>query len=361
MRTLKLLIVANNCPWSSWDKKIVDLRAWFLPKIALDISIAHTHFDKIPFVPYDADVPGGLGVEPAWYDRFVTPYGQGFDIIMFVVNTAQWPYLNRARGWRTDRSDGPVELQVCADENEATYKDGVKLYTTFESYARHEIMHALFILQYGDGVRTCGVDPKAKCDSTHYWWDKGQLENALGDISLPIPNRAEEISRLRALIERLLAQVLVIKKSTMDEKLNKFCLAVQSVEDYVLPGGKYRNGEIAPTGSRSYKNFNPGNLKYVGQRLAIGQDKNGFARFASYEDGFNTLALMVKRVCQGISNTYNKEAMKRYGHESPEMTFPEFFSIYAPSTDDNNPDAYADTVSKMTGFSVGTRMSWLIS
>lgn len=42
---------------------------------------------------------------------------------------------------------------------------------------------------------------------------------------------------------------------------------------------------ILENGSRSYRNNNPGNLKFVGQKGAIGKDENGFAIFATYEDG----------------------------------------------------------------------------
>src|SRR4029079_17524757 len=66
--------------------------------------------------------------------------------------------------------------------------------------------------------------------------------------------------------------------------LTKFCLAIQEHEGWLVPGKDY------PKGSRSYRNNNPGNIKYgdfAKSCGAIRKDDKYFAVFESYLDGFN--------------------------------------------------------------------------
>lgn len=62
---------------------------------------------------------------------------------------------------------------------------------------------------------------------------------------------------------------------------------VQGEQEKTRVAGILQNDKsfIEENGSRSYRNNNPGNLKFVGQKGAIGKDENGFAIFATYEDG----------------------------------------------------------------------------
>ena len=88
-------------------------------------------------------------------------------------------------------------------------------------------------------------------------------------------------------------------------------------------------------GSRSWRNKNPGNLRFVGQPKAIGKDDKNFCIFATYQDGFDTLCQMLTNACIGKSKTYN-----------PNMSLIEFFSLYAPTTDKNDPIRYATYIAK---------------
>lgn len=102
-------------------------------------------------------------------------------------------------------------------------------------------------------------------------------------------------------------------------------------------------------GSRSYRNNNPGNIKYVGQALAIGKDSAGFCIFKSYADGRKCLTDMLVRAATPPPEGYY-----------PEMTLRQFFAKYAPSSDNNDPDAYAKFVAQKTGVTVDTPISQLI-
>lgn len=86
-------------------------------------------------------------------------------------------------------------------------------------------------------------------------------------------------------------------------------------------------------GSVSYANNNPGNLKYVGQAGATGQDSRGFAIFPTYDAGFAALENQV---------AYDAN----HG-----LTIAQFTAKYAPASDGNNPTSYANTIANTFGLS----------
>jgi hypothetical protein len=85
---------------------------------------------------------------------------------------------------------------------------------------------------------------------------------------------------------------------------------------------------------------NPGNIKYIGQKTAIGKDYRGFCIFPDYATGYMELRNLLVRACTGKSKVY-----------SPEMTLIDFFNKYAPSNDGNDPDNYAKFVANYVGVS----------
>jgi len=314
MKKITLKIVANNCRWDSWPEKMAQLKSWFSPKIDLVITVEHTKFPDIPFTPYGSEDPKQatlknlFGINPTWYDQYISPRGIGYDVVLFVVNPEQWRAMNIARGWRADRTLGPVELQLTAKEKDTGL-------FSFLQLARHEIMHALFLLT-------------GQPDTTHKWWDQGKLENALAEINFPEPNNAEIITLLQKLLE-------IIKKPTkIGNRIKDWALAIQKHEGYFAPG----QNPLYPHGSKSWRNHNPGNFRYVGQYKAVGQDQTGFAIFPSYEVGFQHLCTILTNACTGKSKVYR-----------PEMTLYGFFSVYAPNSDGNNAKAYAEAVAKDLG------------
>lgn len=339
MKSLKLLIVANRSKWSSWPSKVQELKNWFSPKIDFQIDIVHTNYTDIKFQTkdYTNSIQNAVGVDYEWYNKHVTSMALAYDIVLFVIPMDQWPITNRARGWRTDNDEGPVELQVSADENEIRIFPDGKQSGTFYDFTRHEIMHALFMLT-------------GQKDTTHFWWDKGALEKALEEVVFPQPRISDEINRwekILAFIRRLIASgdIVLPKSETPTQPkpalLNKFCMAIQKFEDYVPPGGKYRDGTIAKIGSLSWRNKNPGNIRYIGQSRAIGKDKNNFCIFKTYEDGYAELREMVIRAATGKSKVYK-----------PTMTILDYFNTYAPTSDGNFPRAYAKFVASEIGVDV---------
>lgn len=137
--------------------------------------------------------------------------------------------------------------------------------------------------------------------------------------------------------------------------LQKFGLAIQAFEGYIAPNAQY------PEGTTSYRFNNPGNLVYAGQAHAVPvvvQMPTGphtFAHFDTYANGFTALENEIRSVGLGESPVYKHEAMVRFGLPSSAMlTIVQFFAIYSPSSDGNDPDHYADTVSIDIGVNANT-------
>lgn len=81
-------------------------------------------------------------------------------------------------------------------------------------------------------------------------------------------------------------------------------MAIQTHEGWSEPSTKY------PTGTRSYRNNNPGNIKYgsFAQSCgAIGKDDKGFAKFPDYLDGFNALKSLVRNAATGKMRSYKPQ------------------------------------------------------
>ncbi len=335
MKNIKLKIVANNCLWSSFPSKIEQMKAWFAPKITLSVDLEKSSFPSIPFTPYQT-VNNVVydGIDPVWYDKNISMNAIGYDIVLFVVNHDQWKEKDKARGWRNDRTFGPVELQICADEDrKIMIGSSGQMGDEFFGYGRHEIMHALYMLTGQE-------------DKTHFYWDKNNLEAALAEIDFKEPkNPADTIisfepGMLQRLIDALKGPISPVGASN---KLNLWAEAIKEHEGWFAPSKAY------PEGSKSYRNNNPGNLRYVGQPSATGPDKTGFCIFPTYKDGFNALVSMLKNAATGKSKVYK-----------PTMTLLDFFRTYAPAADSNNPDAYADAVAKKIGVRSNTVISTLV-
>lgn len=330
MEKRKILIVANNCDWSSWAYKMEELKQWFLTKVEFDIKLIHTSYNDIPFEEYTSIDPaqnalGVLqGVKKDWYDENVSTLGVGYDVVLFVVNKRQWP-LGRARGWRNDRNYGPIELQISADEGEWIQYAATAGGPAFFNLARHEILHALFMIT-------------GQNDTVHYWWNLGQLDNCLKEIVFKKPNLSEQLSLMQALLmwyQKLLVLVKLKEETMKTEKIIKFAEAIKIYEGWF-------------SGSRSFRNNNPGNLRFVGQTGATA-DRDNFAVFKTYEEGFGALLRMIQNAATGKSKVY-----------FPTMTIVQFFQKYAPSSDNNYPEKYAQFVADRVGLLTSSQIKELV-
>jgi len=82
--------------------------------------------------------------------------------------------------------------------------------------------------------------------------------------------------------------------SGMSVLLDKMATAMKEFEGWTV-------------GSRSYRNNNPGNLKFAGQAGAIGQDDEGHAIFDSYDSGWAALIHQLSMYFNGTSSVIQPE------------------------------------------------------
>lgn len=99
-------------------------------------------------------------------------------------------------------------------------------------------------------------------------------------------------------------------------------------------------------GSRSWRNHNPGNLKFAGQPGAIGADESGHAIFNSDSNGWAALRQQIRAAFNGVSHVYSQAD-----------TFYSFFAKYAAG----NAREYAEFVAAKLGVSPDTRLGDLLS
>lgn len=85
-------------------------------------------------------------------------------------------------------------------------------------------------------------------------------------------------------------------------------------------------------GSRSYRNRNPGNLRDSATKSA--EDAEGYAVFLSFVAGYQALLADIEAKFSGRTRT----------GLGPESSIAQFFAIYAPLGDRNNPERYAADV-----------------
>lgn len=104
-------------------------------------------------------------------------------------------------------------------------------------------------------------------------------------------------------------------QSVKKDYLTPFCNAIAQFE-----GGP---------GDLNHRNNNPGNIRGVGGK---------FMKFKTWDLGMSYLRDYVTRACTGKHKAYK-----------PEFTILQFFKVYAPSSDNNHPEIYANFVANKVG------------
>lgn len=117
-----------------------------------------------------------------------------------------------------------------------------------------------------------------------------------------------------------------VKESMKKNLLDEFCLAIRDFE------GK--------PGDLNYRTNNPGNIRGVDGK---------FLKFKTMEEGMAYLKDYVTRACTGKHKAY-----------SPKFTIIDFFNVYAPTSDNNNPGQYAKWVANRIGVDVSFKIQNLL-
>ena len=74
-----------------------------------------------------------------------------------------------------------------------------------------------------------------------------------------------------------------------------------------------------------------------------------FLKFSTYQKGFDYLVEYLRRAATGRHSAYR-----------PDMTLLQFYKIYAPATDKNNPDQYSKFVADRLGVTIATKIKDLV-
>lgn len=107
-------------------------------------------------------------------------------------------------------------------------------------------------------------------------------------------------------------------------------------------------------GTTSYRNLNPGNLRYTPYTKslgAIGHDPQNFCIFPTYAAGENALLQFFRDARANELIPYREYAQK-HGRKMP--TLQDFYQVYAPAADSNDPNSYAVFVAKQIGCTIDT-------
>ncbi len=153
------------------------------------------------------------------------------------------------------------------------------------------------------------------------------------------------IALLRIAGEKL-KQLYTMLLKPNQEKLEKMAYAIREFEGWAYPGGKDRTGKVHPQGSLSYRNHNPGNVRW--SKYQEGK-RGGYSYFKDYETGWKALLFQIEIAYNGKSQVYK-----------PTDTLLTFFEKYAPSEDHNHPEEYAKFVAKALGVGLDVPLSVIL-
>lgn len=215
--------------------------------------------------------------------------------------------------------------------------------TTDEIYRMltHEFLHQLHRLMWKQGIIT--KDTMDKYD------DEAIVESPTGNRARNLETLNSVLSFLKeprnrvmkpileSLLEKLiqLRDLLIRNKTEMKPMLDRWVDAIKEYEGY-FPG------------SRSFRNNNPGNLKFAGQHGTTGKDDKNFAIFKDYDSGYKALRSQLKLAASGGSKYYK-----------PDMSLIGFFEIFAP-VHENDSHAYAVFVAGRLGIDPKTQIKNLL-
>lgn len=172
-------------------------------------------------------------------------------------------------------------------------------------------------------------------DEDEEWWDRAEEEEWWGEPEEePVLSKLAPKKGSRKTVEDLPVEEV---PDTGGGSLSDFARAIQAHEGWFPPRGG------SPRGSTSFRNNNPGNLKFIGQSEATGKDERGFAIFPNYSAGFRALQFDINAKIR----------------RNPGWNFEDFFKVYAPSSDNNRPLEYAAAVAKRLGVSPKTKLNVL--
>lgn len=345
----KLLLLANNTrEWKRWGEHVAVLKRLFLDNptqdgdiIELDVMLKHVMYEP-EFVDYPVLIDGK--VEHEWIAKWDWLYevmqreAIGYDYAGFVMQSDTLPQQDRKMLWGVVSGQGPAPAPKCVFQITMEESDIYLGKRALPYTIAHEICHFLY--------QSNGLP-----DRTHEFWYANDPNGMISHVNLTPPRFTDYASLPQVVLQKFISALESLARAIAEKNkkaagsgiglppitetktmLEKWADAIKEYEGWF-------------EGSRSQRNNNPGNLRW--SPFMVGKE-GGFAKFATFSDGYKALLHQLRIATNGKSRVYR-----------PEMTLLEFFSTYAPASDSNHPRAYAEFVARKLGVNTDTKINTL--
>ncbi len=321
---------------ANWPESFTNIAKQYRKGSLWLVTGQYDAFDNIRASIYKFKQPVVFGCVFGWfkYQTYMDePSTTGFGHAMAIV------------GWET--RNGQIYLKIQQSLGERAGEQG------YQFFSRKVINHAFEIYKAFMPVDMTVEEAKHMLDNgikEDDGWLKTLLKSfisflndaiAFKKIATPtqmdIDNYADKFELHQEVVD-------LLKETKPMNKLNVFAEAIKDHEGWYA-------------GSRSYRQNNPGNLRYSPYQIGT---SGGYSVFKDYDMGWQALIHQLTIVCKGTSKAYSGRAKELGLTDSSELTIAQFFAIYAPSVDNNNPDAYALSVAQNIGVSITTKMKEIV-
>jgi hypothetical protein len=363
----KVLILFAYEFWPTLPSKLTRLRELMAPKtVFTKLETEVVHFEKIDWKEYGRPI-----LEPD-HDRFkrqVIPRVGDFDTVCLVIPQVYWksPGISGFRGFEylgvrfitvggmTERDDayfGPADDRT--KEN------------CFVHFLFHELKHLDFYDYYGQDVKVCPYDSKDDCeDPTHFYIQQGDIKGLIDVTPVRKPRNAEQERAYWLVYALNFIRRIFIKNQVHEPQIE----ATIAEEIFYVPSDvRPRQSKLEAWALAIEAHETGGNPKSLPARL-----NNPFAfRFASWQtkwggiphgSGYTQFPTYDKGRAAG--KAFLKTAATVYGKRyNPAMTLYQFFSAYAPDSDQGpglaKSKQYAEQVAARIGVSANIQIRNLV-
>lgn len=359
-----ILIVRNRIAGYPVEDDAKKLEAWLDKNVPVDAVTEFVDTDlELKHKDFGVVIQGGAvgdtkksawgldGIKEQLRQTGKVPAGK-YHAIIFLYELIGWDWSKRMLGAWTYPNDlnGAAFCEIPSLSYWEKMDDIYRMMT-------HEIMHCIHRLAWWKGLVTR---------------DTMDLYDKEFDSDAPDGNRARNLKEIVPHWEKIAAPLPV---RILTELQNK----VKTKHSYMkTPGPKIiewanatKRFEGWAPGTRSFKNHNPGNLRYSAYTAtlgAIGKDKSNFCTFPTDEAGFDALCLFLTAAASrqlkpyhtfNSANPYHKKIMPdgKNGMEMPEFSLIDFYNVYAPAADHNEPNGYALFIANRMGVPPQTKIS----
>lgn len=299
------------------------------------------------------DEDGDHRFDWGWYEAEFTNKARaaGYNFVGFHFDESdrkRWGLDTGINGTYRRDSNPFYEFWICCDKDQKPRAYATTQYAEFVRLMLHEGGHGF---THFAGVREALIKKfKTREMGSRYELPAHYFDYHVKDIKQLYYHVSFKQWSQKMFIVELLQQVvhlLGIKvaqqtkpKLPARDMLKEWALAIQEFEGYMNPK------QYPPYGTLSYRQNNPGNLRWSPFEDS---NKNNFSVFSSYEKGFEALLHQLRIAATGESRVY-----------TPTMTLQRFFEVYAPSSDNNYPAKYAAYVARRLGVTTGILIKDLI-